>query len=132
MRRELGRVYKRELAREKPGMEGREPLVWLPCDFLRHVHRQECIIRLHSTGAIVQIRLDEPLDVTRACLVCALKPAPGRVQLGEPGEKDGVFAGSVLEVDWPVHSHRDMPPPIRYVRVPRQTQSRKKRPRTAC
>ena len=110
-------------------VEGRE---WVDCDLLRHVHRQECVVRLNKTGAIVQVRLTEPLDVARACLVCALKPVPGRIQLGEPCEKDGVFAGSVLVVDWPVASHGSMPPPIRYTRVPRPDQNRRKRPRTTC
>ena len=112
-------------------MEG-EIREWLACDLLRHMHRQECVVRLSTTGAIVQVRLVEPLDVTRACLVCALKPAPGRIQLGEPCEKDGVFAGSVLEVDWPNTTHSGMPPPTRYTRVQRPDQGRKKRKRAAC
>lgn len=70
-----GRMH---LSREECSQE-RE---WLACDFLRTLTRTSCVIRLHDTGAVIDIHLAEPLDITRACLVSALLPVPARVQLG--------------------------------------------------
>lgn len=93
------------------------------CHLIRHLNRYECIVRLDSSGAHIHIRLVSPLDVTRACMVCAINPSPAVVTLG-PCVK-GVFTESVLQMDWPVRSY---PPPVK---MERRSIS-KKRQRTGC
>jgi hypothetical protein len=94
---------------------------WIPCQFLRHAGRNACVIRLDDTGAILQIGLSSPIDVTRACMICALKPVPARIRWGEGGAHEGCE----LAIEWPV------PPPVRFVRK-KTTYTRKphKRQRT--
>jgi hypothetical protein len=81
------------------------------CQLIRHLNRSECVIRLEASGAFLHIRLASPLDVTRACMVCAINPSPGMVTLG-PYVK-GYFTESTLEIDWPARTY---PPPAKIVR----------------
>lgn len=102
---------------------------WLDCQFLRYIGRQECVIRLVSTGAIIQIKLRDPLDVTRACILSALKPANGRVLLGRADDGQPFNQDCVVDVDWPskLTNSPPMPPPARFERtLPRRPLKRKK------
>lgn len=80
---------------------------WIPCQFLRHAGRNACIIRLNDTGTIVQIGLRCAIDVTRACMICALKPIPARIQWGE----GGALEACELDIQWPA-----VPAPCRFNR----------------
>lgn len=88
---------------------------WQECHFLRHLSRDECVIRLAGTGAILCVGLAVPLEATRACMVSALKPAPARVLLGSSEKDPFRITGCRLEVEWPMPS---MPDPTRFVRRP--------------
>ena len=94
---------------------------FIPCQFLRSKSKQVCVIRIQSTGAIIEIELLDPLDVTRACLVCATKPVDAAVQLGE--WVDGIHRKCHLRIAWPCTPqngvHGVIPPPMRYVRKSR-------------
>jgi hypothetical protein len=95
---------------------------WLDCDFLRHVHARSCIVRVRSTGAVLQIGLGCPLDTARACMVSPLKPVPCRLQLA-----DGLQARA-LSVEWP-EPMSSMPPPIRFQRKAGMPVNKQKRRR---
>ena len=82
---------------------------WIDCEFLRHVHSGSCVVRVRSTGAVLQIWLSSPLDTTRACMVSPLKPVPCKILLA-----DGLHA-SALSVEWP-EPPSSMPPPLRFQR----------------
>jgi hypothetical protein len=100
-------------------MQG-DDLKWQTCHVLRHEGRHSCIIRLDSTGAILQIGLKDPIDVTRACLVCALKPIAAKVILAQD------LTACELDVEWP-SLRTPMPPPVRYTRtIPRNKSKRQK------
>lgn len=85
---------------------------WQDCHFLRHINRDECVIRLASSGAILCVSLAAPLDATRACMISALKPARARVLLGELHMNK--FLKCQLDVEWPVPV--SLPDPARFVR----------------
>jgi hypothetical protein len=85
---------------------------WLDCHFLRLVNREECIVRLVQTGAILCVSLKAPMEATRACVVSALKPAPARVLLGELHQNK--FQGCEVQVEWPAPP--TLPDPTRFVR----------------
>lgn len=80
---------------------------WVPCRFLRHAGRNACVIQLNDTGAILQIGLQSAIDVTRACMICALKPIPARIQWAE----GGALEACELDIQWPAIS-----PPCRFAR----------------
>jgi hypothetical protein len=106
--------------------ESTDPL-WTECHMLRHVNRQECVVRLDNTGSVLLVGLQGPLDLTRACLVCATKPVPARIKLGI--YTNGVFRDCELEVSWPPRP-TSMPPPLRFIRktrgvVPRKAKRRR-------
>ncbi len=96
-------------------MDGQELTPWVACQFIRYINRHECVVRLTDTAAFVHLRLESPLDASRACLISALQPAPALVLLGQC--ENGVFSKSELDIQWPPPA--DMPPPCRYVRKPR-------------
>jgi hypothetical protein len=54
----------------------------MECELLRALSKRSCTIRLSDTGAVLQIELRHDLDITRAAVVCALKPVKARVELG--------------------------------------------------
>lgn len=102
---------------------------WTDCLFLRPIGTSACVIRLKNTGAILQIALRGPLDITQACLACPTKPIPARVRLAE----DLQHGHSELEIEWPAQGssrHHMPPPPIRFIRkirsVPRMTKRQKR------
>jgi hypothetical protein len=74
-----------------------EPDAWADCEFLTYVNRYECVLRVISTGAIVLVRLAEPLNVSRACLISPLKTVPCRARL------EGFLNDDECEIDvqWP-------------------------------
>jgi hypothetical protein len=71
----------------------------IDCHFIRFIQRDSCVIRVKSSGSLVQVLLDTPLDLTKACMVSALKPVSAKICLGE--YKEGVFHNCTLEVMWP-------------------------------
>lgn len=101
-----------------------EPLPWTDCLFLRPIGSRSCVVRLQRTGAIIQIALREPLDITRACLICPTKPIAARVRLPEDLDQDACE----LDVAWP-QSPETMPPPMRFVRKTRGAPRKTKRQR---
>jgi hypothetical protein len=99
---------------------------WIECDFLRHIDKQSCIVRICSTGAIVRAGLQTPLDLTRACLICPLKPVTCRLGINV---ESPLLEECELEVDWPA-LHSNMPAPTRFERnkwPPRAVNKRKRR-----
>ena len=83
------------------------------CHILRTLSRHNYVVRLLSSGAIVEIETDDSLDITRACLITAIHPVPARAVLGE--WRAGAFRNSCLtHVDWP--KPLGFPPPARYER----------------
>lgn len=84
------------------------------CQLLRRVGQKLCVIRLTDTGAIVQIGLNEPMDATRAALVCPMKPVPARVWFNTNDAK--LLEECRLEIDWPACITSYMPPPVRFQR----------------
>jgi len=89
--------------------------VFAPCQFLRSKSKQICVIRLESTGVIMEIELEEALDIGRACHVCATKPVDAVVSLGE--WRGGIHRQCELRVtSWQTHPQSSYPPPVRYVR----------------
>jgi len=98
---------------------------WTDCYFLRPIGLRSCVVRLIPTGAVIQIILQENLDITRASLVCATKPAPAKVRLAEDLDQ----GACTLDIAWPPASPQAMPPPARYVRKVRTAPRKTKRPR---
>lgn len=100
------------LTREHESSETNE---WLPCDLMRALTRHSCVIRLHDTGAVMAIELTEPLDITRACLACALLPVSGHVRLG--AYESHRYTGCVLRVQF-----QDLvfPEPMSFKRKPQR------------
>lgn len=93
--------------------------VFAPCQFLRSKSKQICVIRLESTGVIMEIELEEALDIGRACHVCATKPVDAVVSLGE--WRGGIHRQCELRVtSWQTSGGPggavSYPPPVRYVR----------------
>lgn len=83
------------------------------CHILRTLSRHNYVVRLLSSGAVVEIETDDFLDITRACLITAIHPVPARVVLGE--WRAGAFRNSCLtHIDWP--KPLGFPPPARYER----------------
>jgi hypothetical protein len=80
---------------------------------MRFVRRNECVLRLRSTGAIILARLRHPLDQTKACLISPLKPIVSQVLLG-PMSNNG-FDECDLQIEWP-ETYRTIPPPARFQR----------------
>jgi hypothetical protein len=80
---------------------------WIPCHFLRHAGQSACVIRL-DTGTILQIGLSSSIDVTRACMICALKPVPACIRWGP----DNPHEGCELAIQWP-----EVPAPARFTRT---------------
>ena len=106
-------------AQDAPG--GPDGGAFVPCQFMRSKTKQVCVIRLGSTGTIMEIELLDPLDVTRACLVCATKPVDATVMLGE--WEDGMHRKCGLRISWPRAEAGGVdgiyPPPARYAkRIP--------------
>ena len=101
---------------------------WTDCHFIRPVGSHSCVIRLQETGAILQLRLKEALDIAQACLVCPTKSIPARVKL--PLDLDA--GHSELDVTWPgpAHAMLVMPPPERFISrtatLPRKTKLQKR------
>ena len=93
---------------------------WIDCQFIRFLQRNECVIRILDSGAYVHVGLVEPLDLTRACVVSALHPAPARVRLG-PFSK-GCYQGCNIQVVWR-DNHIRAAPPARFVRRIRKQQT---------
>jgi len=94
---------------------------WQECEYLRHLGRGACVVRLCSTGAVIKAILREPMtDLSRACLISPIKPVSSRIRLLQgQGEQDAFLCD--LEVEWPPPVK--LPPPARFLRS-------KKRPRT--
>ena len=55
-----------------------------PCDLMRLLTRTTAVIRLHDTGAILEVGLEEPLDPTRACLSTPVGPTPAAPSTSDP------------------------------------------------
>lgn len=98
---------------------------WTDCQFLRPIGPRSCVVRLEKTGAILQITLREPLDITRACLACPTKPIPARVRLAE----DLAEQPCELAIAWPESAVQPMPAPLRFVRKTRGAPRKTKRQR---
>jgi hypothetical protein len=102
---------------------------WTDCQFLRPLGSRACVVRLETSGAILQIALQDPVDITKACLACPTKPVPARVRLAEDLER----GHSELEIEWPADrlppSMAIMPPPNRFIRKSRAPPRKTKRQR---
>lgn len=92
---------------------------WVECQFLRFIQRETCVIRIESSGAIVQVYLVEPLDISRACVVSAIRPVYARIQLGKYME--GCFHQCRLDIKWP-EKLQSYDPPMRFIRRARPPQ----------
>lgn len=102
------------------GEEVGETSQGVPCWIVRTTSRTGCIVQIQSTGATIEIDLSTPLDLTRACLVCAIHPVPAVVRLGQ--FQNNVFRNSeLIQVEWP--NTQLFPPPSRYQRKKRQPQT---------
>jgi len=83
-----------------------------PCDLMRLMTRNTAVVRLHDTGAILEIGLEEALDPTRACLSTAVVPTPATVVLGPYAAGRHEACRLTVEFASPaVH-----PPPMRFTR----------------
>lgn len=82
-----------------------------PCDLMRVMTRTACVIRLHRTGALLDIELAEPLSLARAAMTSPLMPAPATVVLG-PYE-GGKYLACQLNVEFAAPR---FPPPIQFSR----------------
>jgi hypothetical protein len=89
----------------------------VPCLILRTTCRTGCVIQLQNTGATVEIELNTPLDLSRACLICAIHPVRAVVKLGQL-KGYMIRDCELLSVDWP--AHQEFAPPVRYQRKKRQ------------
>ncbi len=83
-----------------------------PCDLMRLLTRTSAVIRLHDTGAVLEIGLREPLDPSRACLATAVMPTPATVVLGPyaNGRHEACLLSATFQPP-PVH-----PPPMHFTR----------------
>jgi hypothetical protein len=76
------------------------------------------VVRLCSTGVILEVELQDPLDISRACLLCATKPVDATVRLG-PWE-NGMHRRCSVWVAWPSprpgQGGWGMPDPKRFMR----------------
>ena len=97
---------------------------WVDCQFMRYLGQRECVVRLVSTGAIISLKLREPLDTPQACLLCATNPAPCRVLLGPLANQ--TFTDCEMELARPM-IYKSMPPPLRFQRGKLTPSSRKRR-----
>jgi hypothetical protein len=80
------------------------------------VKRTSCVVRLTETGAILEVELDSPLDITRACMVCATHPIRAKIVLGSI--KNQVMENcSLKDIEWPPPIK--FPPPMRFQRKKR-------------
>lgn len=95
--------------------EPTETDAWQPCDLMRALSRHSCVIRLHDTGAVLAIELAEPLDITRACLACALLPVSALVRLG--CFESHRYTGCALQVKF---QELVFPEPLRFQRRSRR------------
>lgn len=55
----------------------------LPCQVLRFLGANRCVVRLTDTGAVISVTLASPVDAARAAFVTPLSPADAFVRLGE-------------------------------------------------
>lgn len=70
---------------------------WVECELLTQTRQQLYVLRVVETGAIIPVRLSNPPDPSKVCLVCVMKPVPCRAKL-EPFLKDEPCE---VEIDWP-------------------------------
>jgi hypothetical protein len=92
---------------------------WIKCHFVRFLQRDTCVIRIESSGALVQVYLLNPLvELTRACVVSAMNPVPARVCLGQYSQ--GCYQACELEVQWPENKAL-FSAPVRYVKKARKS-----------
>jgi hypothetical protein len=88
----------------------------LPCQVIRYMGTDRCVIRLTDTGAVIPITLATPLDAARAAFVNPLAPANARVRLG--AFRLDWFEGCTL-------LDMELPPPFVYP-MPRAYKKRKR------
>jgi hypothetical protein len=75
----------------------------MQCYILRIVDSQRVVVSISSTGAVLCVKLDTPLDVYNPLAITALTPAKAMIQ--EHGEFD--FDEQILKnvkldvIDWP-------------------------------
>lgn len=73
---------------------------FIPCQIIRYLGKDKCVVRLSSTGAVIPITLSTPLDAARAALATALTPAPAEVRLGEYNNNDWFIGCELQNVQW--------------------------------
>lgn len=88
----------------------------LPCQVMRFLGANRCVIRMSDTGAVLSITLVSPVDAARAAFVNPLAPADAFVRLGE--FKTDWFEGCTL-------FGMGAPPPVVYA-MPRAYKKRKR------
>ncbi len=94
------------------------PPIGTPCLILRTTCRSGCVVQIQETGTVIEIELVSPLEISRACLICATQPVPATIQLGQL--KGNVIRDcNILQVDWP--KHQGFAPPARFQRRKRQS-----------
>lgn len=89
--------------------------VWHPCQVIRFLGHNRCVIRLIETGAVIPISLSTQLDSNKAAMATPFRAMAARVILRD-FEGEG-FGECELEVEW---NSVCFPPPQRYKR--RKTQ----------
>ncbi len=81
------------------------------------------MIRIESSGAILQVFLVDALDLSRACVVSPIRPVPARICLGEyVGGPGGYYHQCRLDIKWP-EKLQSYGPPVRFVRKNRGQQN---------
>jgi hypothetical protein len=109
-------------------MEGE---TWVHCHYVRFLQRDACVVKIESSGALVHIKLTQPVDVSRACLVTAIYPVPARVCLGRYSE--GCYHDCKIEIDWQAGEwgkHQQVhPPPTRFERSNKSKGNKRQRKR---
>ena len=69
-----------------------------PCWFMRLLNKNNCVVQLESTGAILHIETSKDLDMSKASMVSPMNPAQGMVGLGP--YVDFKFTECVLHMNW--------------------------------
>lgn len=93
------------------------------CLILRTTCRSGCVVQIQETGTVIEIELVSPLEISRACLICATHPVQATIELGQL--KGNIIRDcNILQVDWP--KHQGFAPPARFKRRKRQSTA------TAC
>ena len=91
-----------------------QPDEWLPCQVIRYLGNNQCVIRLVQTGAVVPISLINDLDRTLARRLHPLRVVEGTVKMGRYDRE--WFRDCELHVKWDTFKGERFPPQERHTR----------------